>query len=153
MAEVHNIAQTGFGVANELYDKARPSYQSSALSYIRNAIKKSTPLDIVEIGSGTGIFTRALLAHPDWVGSVGKIKAIEPSAGMRDVFSKSIRDNRVTVSEGTFSSTDAADGSSDLVVIAQAFHWCPDFDLACAEFARILKPDGVLAFIWNLEDR
>lgn len=35
----------------------------------------------------------------------------------------------------------------------QAFHWCPDHEAAAKEFARILKPDGVVAFIWNLEDR
>lgn len=36
----------------------------------------------------------------------------------------------------------------------QAFHWChPDYDSAAAEFGRILKPGGVLALIWNLEDR
>jgi SAM-dependent methyltransferase len=35
----------------------------------------------------------------------------------------------------------------------QAFHWCPDFARASAEFGRILKPGGVLALIWNLEDR
>lgn len=35
----------------------------------------------------------------------------------------------------------------------QAFHWCPDYDKAVAEFARVLKPEGIVAFIWNLEDR
>jgi hypothetical protein len=62
--------------------------------------------------------------------------------------------------------------SADLVVVAQvrsssyrtidtrqkpsafqAFHWCPDYDAAAAEFARILKPGGIVALIWNLEDR
>jgi hypothetical protein len=35
----------------------------------------------------------------------------------------------------------------------QAFHWCQDYDAAAAEFSRILKPEGVVALIWNLEDR
>jgi ubiquinone/menaquinone biosynthesis C-methylase UbiE len=35
----------------------------------------------------------------------------------------------------------------------QAFHWCTDYDAAMTEFARILNPNGVLALIWNLEDR
>ena len=35
----------------------------------------------------------------------------------------------------------------------QAFHWCPDYEKAAQEFARVLKPQGTLAFIWNLEDR
>jgi ubiquinone/menaquinone biosynthesis C-methylase UbiE len=37
--------------------------------------------------------------------------------------------------------------------IPQAFHWCPDYDAASKEFARILKPNGIVALIWNLEDR
>lgn len=38
-------------------------------------------------------------------------------------------------------------------IVSQAFHWCPDYDAAAAEFARILKPGGKVALIWNLEDR
>lgn len=121
------------------------------------------------IGSGTGIFTRALLAHPKW-SDIKAVKAIEPSAGMRDVFSQTVEDDRVTVSEGTFEETGVDDKWADVVIIAQvsrastrmripglnhlqAFHWCPDFDRASAEFSRILKPDGAVIFIWNLEDR
>jgi ubiquinone/menaquinone biosynthesis C-methylase UbiE len=40
-----------------------------------------------------------------------------------------------------------------MVIIAQAYHWCPDYDAASAEFARVLKPGGVVVFIWNLENR
>ncbi|OBZ75599.1 putative methyltransferase-like C25B8.10 [Grifola frondosa] len=153
-AVVHNIAKVGFGTGtNELYDCARPSYQSNALSHIRNAIKSSGPLNVVEIGAGTGIFTRALLTHPEWSSSVKQLRAIEPSEGMRDVFAKSVTDARVSIAEGTFDSTGVEDGWADLVVIAQAFHWCPDYNKASAEFARILKPDGIVAFIWNLDDR
>jgi hypothetical protein len=103
---------------------------------------------------------------------VGQLKAIEPSEGMRDVFSKTVQDARVTAAEGSFDNTGVEDGWADLVVIAQvrfqhsttnsmklitaytqAFHWCPNYDSASAEFARILKPKGIVAFIWNLEDR
>ncbi|GBE81906.1 S-adenosyl-L-methionine-dependent methyltransferase [Sparassis crispa] len=151
---VHNVAKAGFGTGtNELYDRARPSYPPAALSHIRNALAASAPLNVVEIGAGTGIFTRALLAHPDWSQSVNQLRAIEPSEGMRDVFAKSVHDPRVSVAEGTFDSTGVDDGWADLVVIAQAFHWCLDYDKASAEFARILKPTGILALIWNLENR
>ncbi|KAI0362193.1 S-adenosyl-L-methionine-dependent methyltransferase [Trametes cingulata] len=151
---VHSLAKEGFGSGtNELYDRARPSYQANALAHIRQAVRSSPPLNVVEIGSGTGIFTRALLAHPDWSGSIKELVAVEPSEGMREVFTKSVTDPRVSTREGTFDATGVADGWADLVVIAQAFHWCPDYDKAVAEFARILKPEGIVAFIWNLEDR
>ncbi|RPD66213.1 S-adenosyl-L-methionine-dependent methyltransferase [Lentinus tigrinus ALCF2SS1-7] len=150
---VHNVAKEGFGTGNDLYDRARPSYQPNALAHIRQAIKGSPPLNVVELGSGTGIFTRALLANPDWASSIKELRAIEPSEGMRSVFSKTVTDPRVSTREGTFDTTGVEDGWADLIVIAQAFHWCPDYDKACAEFARVLKPNGIVAFIWNLEDR
>ncbi|KII94948.1 hypothetical protein PLICRDRAFT_47946 [Plicaturopsis crispa FD-325 SS-3] len=152
---VHNVAQTGFGTGtNELYDRARPSYPPSALAYLREVVNGKPPLNIAEIGSGTGIFTRALLAHPDWSSAVGQLKAIEPSEGMRATFAKNTKDKRVSTSHGTFHATGVEDGWADLVILAQAYHWChPEYDAAAAEFARILKPDGVVIFIWNLEDR
>jgi len=152
---VHTIAQTGFNTANELYDRARPSYQPLALSHIRSAVKTAPPINVVEIGAGTGIFTRAFIAHPEWASAFKELKAIEPSEGMREVFSKTVSDEqgRVSIAEGTFQETHIEDGWADLVVVAQAFHWCPDFGRASEEFGRILKPGGVLALIWNLEDR
>ncbi|KAF5381088.1 hypothetical protein D9615_003995 [Tricholomella constricta] len=151
---VHTIAQTGFGQGtNDLYDRARPSYQPFALSYIRDVVQGASPINIVEVGAGTGIFTRALLGHPEWASQIKEIKAIEPSAGMREVFLQTVKDERVTIDDGTFESTAVQDNWADLVVIAQAFHWCPDYDRAFAEFARILKPMGAVVLIWNLEDR
>lgn len=151
---VHAIARTGFGHGtNDLYDRARPSYQPFALSYIRSVVRSTSPINVVEIGAGTGIFTRALLAHPEWASAINQIKAVEPSPGMREVFSKTVQDDRVTIDDGTFENTGVGDEWADLLVIAQAFHWCPDYDRAFAEFARILNPEGVAVLIWNLEDR
>ncbi|KIY43533.1 S-adenosyl-L-methionine-dependent methyltransferase [Fistulina hepatica ATCC 64428] len=154
MSDVHAIAQIGFAKGtNELYDRARPSYQHSALAHIKNAIHSKHPLKIAELGSGTGLFTRALLSDPDWSSAVRELRAIEPSEGMRQTFAAKTSDPRVTVHEGTFDTTGIENGWADMVIIAQAFHWCPDYDKASAEFARILKPDGIVVFIWNLEDR
>ncbi|EIW85150.1 S-adenosyl-L-methionine-dependent methyltransferase [Coniophora puteana RWD-64-598 SS2] len=150
---VHQLAQTGFGKGtNELYDRARPSYPLESLTHIRG-VSNAPSINIVEIGSGTGIFTRALLAHPSWTTSISELRAIEPSDGMREVFSKTVTDSRVIVQNGTFDTTGVEDSWADLIVIAQAFHWCPDYDKAAAEFARILKKGGAACMIWNLEDR
>ncbi|SJL00597.1 uncharacterized protein ARMOST_03910 [Armillaria ostoyae] len=160
MAIVHNVAQSGFGSGtNELYDRARPSYQSHALSAIREALKASPPFNVVEIGAGTGLFTKAFLKDPEFSGTVKELRAVEPSAGMRDVFVKTVQDDRVSVREGTFDITNIEDGWADLVVIAQAgnfpmaFHWCQNYDATASELARILKPTGVVSIIWNLPDR
>ncbi|KAJ7172457.1 methyltransferase type 11 [Mycena filopes] len=164
-ARVHQVAKTGFGVGNELYDRRErcPTYatrlkqllpsMSSSTIHMQSCFKRQ--LVSCRIGAGTGIFTRAFIAHPEWSCAFLELKAIEPSAGMRDVFSKTVVDEqgRVSISDGTFEQTHVEDGWADLVVVAQAFHWCPDFARASEEFGRILKPGGVLALIWNLEDR
>jgi len=149
---VHTIAQTGFGKANELYDRARPTYPASALSAIHSALISSPPFNVLEVGVGTGIFTRAFLAHPECSSTLHELRAVEPSEGMRTQFSRTIDDPRVSVREGTFEQTHVPDGWADLVVVAQAFHWCQDYNKAMAEFARALKPNGRVVFIWNLED-
>ncbi|KAG6898378.1 hypothetical protein C0992_009053 [Termitomyces sp. T32_za158] len=117
---VHITAQAGFGQGtNELYNRARPSYQDFSLDYIRDATKQTTNAHIVEIGAGTGIFTRALLAHSRWASDIKQIKAVEPSAGMREVFKKTVIDGRVTIQDGTFDDTGVEDHWADLVIIAQ----------------------------------
>ncbi|THU89516.1 S-adenosyl-L-methionine-dependent methyltransferase [Dendrothele bispora CBS 962.96] len=151
---VHSIAAQGFGQGtNELYDRARPSYQSVAISHIKAAVRSDSKLNVLEIGAGTGIFTRALLVHPEWKDAIAQLKAVEPSSGMREVFAKTVTDKRATVQEGTFDNTGVEDGWADVIIIAQAFHWAPDHERACTEFSRVLKPNGVWTMIWNLEDR
>src|SRR5579859_3730348 len=44
-----------------------------------------------------------------------------------------------------------ADGSADAVLAGQAMHWF-DLDRALPEIARVLRPGGVLAGLWNVDD-
>ncbi|TFL07306.1 S-adenosyl-L-methionine-dependent methyltransferase [Pterulicium gracile] len=152
---VHATAQTGFGSGtNDHYDRSRPSYPSESLAHIRSNAPSREKLNIAELGAGTGLFTRALLADPSWAQSVGTLKAVEPSQGMRDTFNAKTEDDRVSIQDGTFQQTNLPDGWADMVIIAQAWHWAhPNYDAGSAELARILKPDGVAVFIWNLEDK
>ncbi|KAG8754395.1 hypothetical protein FRC12_011200 [Ceratobasidium sp. 428] len=152
---VHEVAKLGFASGtNDHYDKARPSYPQEALTALYTSIPKTDePLKIAELGSGTGLFTRALLAHSVFGPAVGELRAIEPSEGMRQALEERTKDSRAKSLAGDFLNSGVEDGWADLVVVAQAFHWCPDYDKAMAEFARILKPKGIVAFIWNLEDR
>lgn len=52
-----------------------------------------------------------------------------------------------------FNSTEQYTGQVDLILIAQAWHWCKDWDKALRNFAKALKPGGTLALLWNLEDK
>lgn len=104
-------------------------------------------------------------------------RGYEPSEGMRKHFQSAIIDkllptlqkehgsgaaSALSAASGTFTidhglfdnfTSQAGEGKNDLVLIAQAWHWCPDFDLALKEIAKSLRKGGVLALLWNLEDR
>ncbi|KAF9533021.1 S-adenosyl-L-methionine-dependent methyltransferase [Crepidotus variabilis] len=111
------------------------------------------PFKVLEVGAGTGIFTRALLADEGWNASIRRLTAVEPSKGMRDLLCQKVRDPRVDVADGIFQSTQIAEKWADVILIAQAYHWCTDFNAATVEFARVLKPGGIVALTWNSEDR
>ncbi|KAI5123347.1 hypothetical protein M0805_001768 [Coniferiporia weirii] len=152
-AIIHPVSAAAFNTRlSELYNKYRPSYDSKVLSHIRKAVGGKEELNIVEIGCGTGIFTRDILAHPEWSKSIAEIKCMDPNEGMRAVFLKTLSDPRVNLSNGTFEDTGVADGWADLIVSATAFHWCLDLEAAMNEFVRVLKPSGTICFLWILED-
>src|SRR6516162_1747007 len=54
----------------------------------------------------------------------------------------------ITWRKGLAEATGLADSSADLVSMASSFHWT-NFDKACDEFHRILRPSGVFVALWN----
>ena len=98
---------------------------------------------VVDLAAGTGKLTREL------VPTGAELIAIEPVAGMREVLSRSLPD--VLVTDGTAESLPLDDASVDGVVVAQAFHWF-DGPRALAELARVLRPGGRLAVVFNVRD-
>jgi len=93
---------------------------------------------------------------------IGKLLAVEPSSGMREGFENGMAkagvevggEKVVNVVDGRFDSVPVEDGWADVVVIAQAFHWAHgNYAAAIRNFARIIKPNGYLLLIWNMEDR
>jgi ubiquinone/menaquinone biosynthesis C-methylase UbiE len=128
----------------ESYSKYRPGYSDNVLEEIVSIINKPiSEVDFVDIGAGTGIWTR--MVHK--LGPKSTL-ALEPNL---DMFSKGVNDSKlldIKWVNATAEETNLLDNSVDWITMASSFHWT-DFDRALKEFNRILRKDGALTLLWN----
>ena len=104
--------------------------------------------EVLDIGAGSGRAS-VPLAERGY-----RVIALEPSEAMRarGLPRAAAFGDRLEFVGGTAEETERPDGSADLIVCAQAFHWV-DPARALPEFARVLRPGGGLAIFWNDRDR
>jgi len=136
-------AVRGFDRAADAYERGRPDYPVAAVRHLGRVFRLRPSRTVVDLGSGTGKFTRALAA-------LGAARvAVEPTAGMRAVFARTVPD--VPVLDGTAEAIPLPDAFADAVVSAQAFHW---FRVrpALREIRRVLRRGGGLGLVWNTRD-
>lgn len=130
----------------ELYSKYRPSYPEAFLDDLFERIQPTLESVLVEIGSGTGILTEALLQRHNCV------IAVEPNDDMRGVAEHNLAKYSGFVSHiGTAENTLLENHCADLVIAAQAFHWF-DPEAFRRECRRILKPGAPVVLVWNMRD-
>jgi SAM-dependent methyltransferase len=139
---VHETASKAWGESAEVYERARPGYPPEAIEFLHE-LGLGPDSDVLDLAAGTGKLTRALIA------AGARVTAVEPLFAMRQMLQQHLPE--ATVMEGTAEKIPVPDESLDLVTVAQAFHW---FDAAAAlnEIARVLRPGGGLAAIWNVRD-
>lgn len=133
---------TRFSDRTDAYAKHRPSYPSGAIDAVLAGLVAPSRLRVLDIGAGTGISSRLLAERGCHV--VG----VEPNDAMRAAASPH---PLVEFIPGTGEQTGRADGEFNVVTCFQAFHWLRHEE-ALAEFARILKPGGRAALVWNVRD-
>lgn len=137
-----SLAAQGFA-NGERYNAARPDYPVEALEYFVATFGLTQATHALDLGAGTGIFTRQLLPL------VGRVTAVDPSASMRASLEASGAE--VDVLEGSDVAIPLGDASVDVAFVAQAFHWF-DAPRALDEIHRVLVPSGGLGLIWNERD-
>jgi len=133
----------GFDRAADAYERARPDYPVSAVRHLVRVLRLGPGRTVVDLGSGTGKFTRALRPFGP------ALVAIEPTRGMREVFERTVP--TVPVLDGTAEAMPLPDGFADAVVSAQAFHWFRPRP-TLREIRRVLRPGGGLGLVWNTRD-
>jgi SAM-dependent methyltransferase len=133
-----DLHRLSFGAVAAHYDRSRPSYPASAIQWALGA----GALTVVDLGAGTGLLSRAVMA----LGHL--VIAVEPDPGMRAQLEKA---TEIEALQGSAESIPLPDASVDAVVAGQAYHWF-NGELAHPEIARVLKPGGVFAALWNDRD-
>jgi ubiquinone/menaquinone biosynthesis C-methylase UbiE len=138
-----------FGHVAGVYDRARPGWPAGAIEWLLGP----EPLDVLDLGAGTGKLTAALLAAGH------RVTALEPSAGMREILAQRLGaaaaldggGPEATVIDGRAEEIPLADGSVDAVVAGSAFHWF-DRGPTLDEISRVLGPPGVFGLLGNRYD-
>ena len=130
---------TAFAEVAGAYERGRPTYPEDAVRWLVG----DEPCDVVDLGAGTGKLTRALVALGH------RVTAVEPLQEMRAQLEAAVPG--VAAVGGNAESMPLEDGSADVVTCAQAFHWF-DHAVALPEIARVLRPGGRLALVWNRRD-
>jgi len=128
-----------FSTVAEAYDRARPSYPVDAVSWLVGNARSR----VVELGAGTGKLTELLVAAGH------DVIATDPLPAMLGHLRARVPEARVAVA--TAEQIPVASLSADVVICAQSFHWF-DHAVALPEIARVLRPGGVLALVWNARD-
>jgi ubiquinone/menaquinone biosynthesis C-methylase UbiE len=140
---IDDLAARGFQAGAASYEMARPGYPDAAVQVLVDRLGIGVGTRVCDLAAGTGKWTRRLVELE------ADVVAVEPVAGMRGQLEQAVPG--VTAVEGTAETIPLEDASVDVVTVAQAFHWF-DAPAALVEIARVLKPGGGLAILWNERD-
>jgi SAM-dependent methyltransferase len=129
-----------FGAHASAYAEHRPDYPYPA---IRWALAGSHRQVVLDLAAGTGKLTGGLI-------SMGfSVIAVEPDPDMLAELNQRFPEVRALA--GTAERIPLPAASVDAVLAGQAFHWF-DVEPALTEIARVLRPGGVVAALWNHDD-
>jgi SAM-dependent methyltransferase len=121
------------------YERGRPGYAEAAL----DALALPADAHVLDLAAGTGKLTRQL------VGRFERVVAVEPLDRMRAVLKELVPE--AVALRGTAEQIPLSDGELDAAFVGEAFHWFAG-ETALAELARVLRPGGTLAILFNVGD-
>lgn len=132
---------SSFGGSAADYADHRPGYAPDAVAWALSLAE--TTNRVVDVGAGTGSLTEELISQGC------QVLAVDPDGRMLAELRRRIP-GALTVTAAA-EAVPLRDGAVDVVLAATSFHWF-DRERALSEFARVLRPGGVLALLYNRDD-
>ncbi|HEV2372221.1 MAG TPA: class I SAM-dependent methyltransferase [Streptosporangiaceae bacterium] len=132
-----------YGVDPPAYDAGRPEYPDRVYELLAARGGLGPGCRVVEIGPGTGLVTRHLLA------AGGQVTAVEANEQMTSYLRANITAPGLEVITGAFEDARLPRGAFDLAVAATSFHWVSQ-PAGWDKLRQILRPGGWVAVWWML---
>jgi SAM-dependent methyltransferase len=140
-----SVGRAVFGEDAAGYDSARLGYPAEIYDAVFGRLGQAPSPAILEIGAGTGLATRDLLAR-----APARLVAIEPDARLAAFLAASLADStEVRIENQPFEAVELPAAGFDLVAAAASFHWLEPVS-ALARIRAALKPGGILALWWHV---
>lgn len=122
----------------------------ATFSRMRDAYFDELPLGsartVLDVGCGTGVEVRALLARPDFV---GRVVAVDQSPALleraRRLAAQEVVQERLDLVVGDAHRLEAGDGAFDVVIAHTLVSHLADPPMALREMARVIRPGGTVA--------
>lgn len=139
------LVAESFSRAASTYDQAAAFQRAVGAHLLGRLPSGFVPEDIVDLGCGTGHFSRALSACYQQ-----PVLGLDLAEGMlRHAREHSPQQRGWVVADAE--ALPLRSESQDLIFSSLALQWCPQLPLALGEAWRVLRPGGVLAFNTLLE--
>lgn len=144
-APLREVARHVYGSDPAGYAEGRPDYPGEVYEVLVSRCGLHPGSGVVEIGPGTGLVTRWLLAQG------ATVVAVEPDAGMATFLASTLSNPGLKVVGETFEQAALPSAAFDLAVAATSFHWV-DQAAGLPKLGRIVRPGGWVAVWWTIFD-
>jgi len=124
------------------YSKYRPSYPKELFEFLVKDFNLRNK-DIVELGAGTGKFSKIVSTY------CNKVYYVEPNIDMINKGKEYCNGcHNITFINNSAENTQLPSKIADIIFAVQSFHWF-DKNSVKEEVKRILKHNGYFAIVWN----